>query len=191
MTSHIQDCIDNIRLHLRKLNRSVVDLLQEGESPNKIREIFEAEGLAVHNDVIEMYSHFNGTKIVKGDSLDDVHFFPGFYWMSLLDALNTYRAFRSDSRWNPSWFPIFGNGGGDFYAVVSDRNSASFGGVIGFILGEDEHPVEFESLMIMLKSISCCYDQKVYFEKSGYLEANDIEAMQIAKKLNSNLPYYE
>ena len=37
--------------------------------------------------------------------------------MSLEESIQTYQELRKTSTWNQCWFPIFANGGGDFYAM--------------------------------------------------------------------------
>lgn len=186
----VQLVVDDITAHLRRLNRPIVSLLNSGSTPSHVSNVLIGLGLTAPDDLIGLYSCHDGTKVIKGDILDDLHFFPGFYWLSLADASSSYKTFRLDLRWDRAWFPIFGNGGGDFYAVVCDRKSPFFGGVVGFILEEVDHPIEFESISTMLQTISRCYTEGAYFLANGYLEANDMQATKVAKELNSRLEYY-
>ncbi len=123
--------------------------------------------------------------------MDDKHFFPGFIFLALDDAIDTYTSISEDYRWMPDWFPVFGNGGGDFYAVICDPSSKDFGAVVGFIVGETEQPLEFESIYTMLETILDCFSGGVYYvSDQGFLEADDLSAVLIAKKHNPNLEIY-
>ncbi|BBE22195.1 hypothetical protein MN0502_10780 [Arthrobacter sp. MN05-02] len=42
---------------------------------------------------------------------------PGSYLLSLEEALSDYDTFKNDARWSPSYFPVFADGGGDFYVL--------------------------------------------------------------------------
>lgn len=190
MTIEIRENADQIIWHLKKLGRPVVRLMQSGLPSSEICTALSDFGISPHPQLVEFYATYNGTKVLKGDVLDDLHFFPGFYWMSLKDACNSYRAFRNDNRWNKAWFPIFGNGGGDFYAMVCDEKSPDYGAIIGFILGETDHPIEYVDLNSMLKTIDKCYKQGGYFLENGYLDADDMKVYVIAKENNPGLEFY-
>lgn len=191
MLTSIQQCVEFIEGYLRRFDRPVIERLQSGVSIKVIHDSLNALHLAPPSDLVALYTCHDGTKIKKGDSLDDAHFFPGFYWLSLSDALNTYKAFFSDPRWRKSWLPIFGNGGGDFFAVICEENSPDFGSIVGFRVGQLEQPIKFEDILSMLQTVSRCYEQGLYFLSNGYLEADDLKAAMIAKELNPNLGYYK
>jgi cell wall assembly regulator SMI1 len=94
--------------------------------------------------------------------------------------------------WDPNWFPVFSNGGGDFYAVQLAKNPTKDGAVIGYIRGEPEQEVAFESLLSMVRTISACYDASAYYVSAGgYLEANYNARSAIARKFNPTLDQYK
>ncbi len=110
--------------------------------------------------------------------------------MSLDDSLTTYRAVAADSRWDPAWLPIFANGGGDFYATRCGAGDGT-GSVVGFLVGQSEHPIEYESLTAMAATILACYEEGVFFlSKEGYLEADDHAHAAIARRLNPALGFW-
>jgi len=190
MPPHIEQAIERVLDRLRRLGLPVVDLIQPGRPIKHIREAFAGVGLVAPDDLLALYAYRDGTKVAKGDLLDDLHLFPGFYWLSLKDAFNSYKAFYQDPRWNRDWFPVFGNGGGDFYAAMCNKSSAGHGSIVGFRLGETDHAVEFKDLPTTLGWIDRCYVDGVFFLKNGYLESNDRAAILVAKELNPGLPYY-
>lgn len=119
-----------------------------------------------------------------------MYFLPGFYFLALEDALKSYEAFLPDTRWQRGWLPIFADGGGDFLFVdLSERGAAS---IRHFRLEEVEHPVEYENLLNMLKTISRAYQDKVFFvDSEGYLEMNDDEYASLAHELNPSVKWWE
>ena len=183
--------LDAIVSHLSDLDRPVVDLLQPGLATEEVAATLKSLSVTPPNELFGLYGWCNGTKVLKGDNLDDLHFFPGFYFLSLEDALKTYLAFESESRWNKKWFPLFANGGGDFYAISCSIAKCDHGEITGFLLGEAEQVVEFESLVAMIATVRKCYDTGVYWvSEAGYLEADDRRQAQIAKQLNPHLAIY-
>jgi cell wall assembly regulator SMI1 len=166
-----------------------MDLLQAGQDPDDISSIFRTIGLEPTQELVALYSYHDGTEVKVGVLLDDIHYFPGFYWLSLGDAFHCYRAFRDDSRWHPSWVPIFANGGGDFYAVICDKTSKNFGAVVTFTLNHG-HEIEFQSVSTFMETVSACYREGAYFLDNGWLEADDSAALMIAKRLNPDAALY-
>ncbi len=182
--------VNRIVNYLITAKRPVVALLKDGLDVNVVEQLMKKILLDPPADLIKLYECFNGTKIKAGDSLDDTHFFPGFYWLCLEDAIESYTSFIADNRWGKSWLPIFSNGGGDFYVVVCDKDSPIFGSVIGFMLGEDEHFIEFPNLSTMLCVIDECFAKGIYYVSDGFLDADYNAAMLVAKRFCPELEFY-
>lgn len=142
---------------------------------------FVSRGLQCPVDFLEAYHWCDGTETAEGDALDEIQFFPGYYWMSLDEALKTYDALVSDERWDASWLPVFANGGGDFYAVICNAQSRDFGGVVGFMLGENDHLIEFKNLAALLRTIEQSFLEDAFYVADGYLEANYSRMRMIAR----------
>jgi len=135
-----------------------------------------------------LYGWKDGTQTV-GVKLDDIQIFPGFYLLSLEDAIANYRAFVADSRWSPGWLPLFANGGGDFYLV--DLGGEPSGLVRHFRIDEPEHPVEFLSLPDMTSTLAAAFEQGVIFvDLNGYLEMHDLRFASLAAELNPGVPWW-
>lgn len=184
--------LDHILFHLCQMQRPVVALLQEPLSAEAFSEYAAQLPFHLPSELGRLYAWRNGTRCKGGDILDDLHFFPGFYFLSIEEAMDCYRAFKSDPRWNRSWFPVFSNGGGDFYAVWGKEGPSERGEVVGFLLGQSEQIVEYESLEAMIRTLSACYDEGVFWlDQNGYLEADDAAQMEIAKRYNPSLPFYQ
>ena len=112
--------------------------------------------------------------------------------MSLEYSLTSYELFQNDPRWNRAWFPVFANGGGDFYAVICQQECGSPSGpVLGFLLGEPDHEIEYESLTTMISCLRACFEQGVFFVTAeGYLEMDSDKQFEIDKSLNPRLEGY-
>jgi hypothetical protein len=190
MNKKISDTLNTILCYLEKLKQPVVTYMNAALDRESIINLFKVVSLNPSDELIELYQWRNGTKVIQGTALDDVQFFPGFHFLSLEDSISNYLAIQTDQRWNNNWFPIFANGGGDFYAIelfsVNEGNTP----VIGFILGESQQDIEYQNLSIMLLTLCESYKRKIIFkDKEGYLEMDDEAYEKVALECNSNIPF--
>ncbi|MDQ6719297.1 MAG: SMI1/KNR4 family protein, partial [Candidatus Dormibacteraeota bacterium] len=113
----ISERLVEVSRELVRLGRkTTIALLRPGIPTRASEAMLRQHGLQVPFGLPELYAWHDGTDATTGVPLDDLHLFPGYYFLSLEDATRNYAAFRDDPRWNPAWLPIFANGGGDFFA---------------------------------------------------------------------------
>lgn len=189
----IRQELDAILRHLEKLRRPVVDELRPGLQCAALEVRTRTLQIALPEELKELYRWRDGTEIRKGSLLDDLHFFPGYYLMSLDDALTSYELFQDDPRWDHTWFPVFANGGGDFYAVVTCQQECGTRSVpvVGFLFGEPDHEIEYECLTAMISCLSVCFEKEIFFVSAeGYLEADDDRQFQVDQNFNASLDGY-
>jgi hypothetical protein len=177
---------------LRRLGRNeVVERLMAPVDESRLLADLKHFELYACPDLIELYQSAGGTNVQTGTALDDVQFFPGFYWLSWDDSIANLTTFRNDARWNRKWLPLFANGGGDFYVVDCETEPVSCA-VIGFLLGQTDHPIEYESVSTMLATILSCYEQGAFFvDPRGYLEMKDDLHAQIARAHNPSVSLWQ
>ena len=182
--SEMRTNLEEIYAALTSLNRPVVELFNEGISPERIEELLAVVGFGNNEEVVSLYQWRNGTRVMPGVILDDVHFFPGFYLLSIDDAIESYRMLRKADDWDSSWFPFMGNGGGDFYAAILKSGETGSAMVVGYIRGESAHPVEYVSIAAMMASIKDGYLLGAFYVRDGYLEMDDGAYAEIARRHN-------
>lgn len=182
MDTHLRALIDRIFDHLRQCGSAVADRRRAGLSAEYIQAAIQKFGLQVPNDLLGLYTYCDGTSTSEGDVLGDIQFFPGFYWMDLEDALDSYEAVSKSEEWNRAWVPIFANGGGDFYAVVCDDTSPYFGEIVGFVLGEPGQIVEFKNVVSMLRTVDRSFSKGAFFTSEGRLKADYPKMRAIARE---------
>ncbi|MDM8084330.1 hypothetical protein QUV83_06095 [Cellulomonas cellasea] len=174
---------------LRELRRdALLELLMPAVEPSRTRAVLTAHGLPSRAAVEALYGWRGGTG--PGDArLGDISMLPGFYLLTLDDALANYEAFLPDARWAPGWLPLFANGGGDFY--VADLGGEMAGSVRHFRIDESEHPVDFLTLADMARTMAAAFDRGVFFVDShGHLEMNDLDFAAVAAELNPRVPWW-
>lgn len=189
MTDLLSTPLAAIKTALQRLGRQVLlRSLQAGLPAEVVRSSLSAVGLTSSPELELLYGWRNGTS-TTGVTLDDIHFFPGFYFLSIEDAITNYRAFVTDARWTPGWIPLFANGGGDFY--VLDRNSSAGSPVRHFRIDESEHPIEFGSLQSLLTTLAEAFERGVFFvDSSGYLQMDDLVFGGPAAELNPGVAWW-
>ena len=178
--------LDKIETSLQQLHHSCVDHLNPGLSSQKIQELFEEIPLQPNQDLHALYAWRNGSEDSEGITLGELAFFPGFYFMSLEESIQTYLELRETDDWKKSWFPIFASGGGDFYAM--NLASEGQGQILGFYVFEEEAQVEYQSLESMLATLKACYEQGIIFRnEQGYLDMDYRKHAKIAHDINPDL----
>jgi len=188
----VVELLGTIDVGLKRLGRTAtIQMLQPGLPASECYKTLETLELDASGDLATIYAWHNGTSTTDGVVLDDLHLFPGFYFLSLQEAVANYVAFKGDDRWDPSWLPVFGNGGGDFFVVVCDRDLKEWGQVVHFRIDESEHPLEFASIEAMLATVAAAYEEGVYYvDDRGYLEMDDYSYIALATRMNGDAGYW-
>ena len=169
--------------------RRTLDALRDGLDARHTKARLREVRLQTASSLEKLFAWHDGTRTEDAASLDDLHLFPGFYFLSLDDALANYRAFVHDERWAPTWLPVFANGGGDFYVI--DLGGDVSPGIRHFRLEEGEHPLEFLSLGDMMTTLAVAYERGVFFvDSSGYLEMDDASFAAVAAELNPDVRWW-
>jgi len=181
MLMNLEMMIDGVFAHLRELERPIAQKRRHGVDTAMVTAKLRSLGLHAPADLVQLYSLCDGTETVEGEVLDDIHLIPGYYWIKLDESVVIYRSLIRDQRWSTNWFPIFSNGGGDFYAVICNENSSDFGGIVGFIVGESDHLVEFANVTTLFKTIDRSFSENAFFVTDGYLEADYPKMRAIAR----------
>jgi len=181
----VQRSLSVIEDELTRFGRGpTLERLRAGVSRDSARRALESVGLRPPADLLDLYAWHNGTD-TTGAILDDLHLWPGFYFLSIEDAVANHKAFVRDKRWDKTWFPVFANGGGDFYAVVSGQGHTAWGEIIHFRIDEVEQPIEFHSVQALLATLAAAYQEGIFFvEDRGYLEMKDVEFIQLANRID-------
>lgn len=169
-------------------NRPVVPLLQQGLTLSKIMSIADELDVVLTNELLELYKWRNGTEKKGGYILGDVDFFPGFHFLPLEHSVAYYKSFVRDTRWDKSWFPIFANGGGDFFVTKCYDEFRENSEIIGFMRDLDVQEVEYITLEKMLQTLCECYKRGAfYLGNEGFIESKIREEAFISNEINPNL----
>lgn len=185
MTMHLS----SIQRHLQTLGREkLLHALRPGLERRTIEAMLVEAGLPPDGFLMELYGWRDGTSS-QGYLLGDLYLFPGFYLLSLEDAISNLRSFRNDPRWSPKWLPVFADGGGDFYVI--DYSGESTAPVRHFRLEEMHHPIEYPTLGKLIETLAVAFDRGVFFvDDEGYLEVDDPAFATVAAEINPDVDWW-
>jgi hypothetical protein len=184
--------LDRIEAHLRRLGRRVPQLLQSGLSVEAISAAQRDLPFAPTRELIVLYQWRDGTLALPGDVLDELNFLPGFYFLSLEEAIQTFHERRDAPQWRPGWFPFLADGAGDFYIVKCEPDVIDASAVIGFLHGEPEQVEEYTCIASMLKTLDAAYDEGAfYLDEDDTLEIDDDHYREIAHRFNPEIEEWQ
>jgi cell wall assembly regulator SMI1 len=182
----LEPALERIVAWHKQHGRKVVDLLQPGLTAQAITAATAA--LPLHDDVVQFYLWRNGTRISQEYVLNDHYFIPGYYLLSLKDALDAYHSLISNTDWQNGWFPILTSGGGDYYGV----NFVQQGKVIHYVRDYPDYQMKYLSLSTMMQTAAECYESGAYsLDDRGFFEVNADAERLIARRLNPGLDYWQ
>lgn len=184
--------LDRTVAHLQRLRRRAPDLLQPPLSLDAIRAQAKVLPFALTGEVESIYQWRNGTKAEAGTLLEFLYFFPGFYFLSLEEAIERYQELEDAPQWQKGWFPLFENGGGDYYVVPCKKKRAATSEIIGFLHGEPEQAAEYESLEAMVQTIEACFREGAFFvDDDDTLDTDYDQHEEIARQFNPTIPEWQ
>lgn len=184
--------LDAIVQRLTYASREVVTKLQPGLSVQDIAAGEATLPFVLTRELDALYRWRDGTSVKEGDLLTPTYFFPGFYLLSLEEAVQTYHERKSAWQWREHWFPVFADGGGDFYVVPCGAEKLDCAEVIGFIHGEPEQAVEYQTLTAMMQTLEACYSRGAFvLDDDGDLDMDDDLHRQIAHHFNPEVEQWQ
>jgi len=179
---------------LKELN--TMERMQPGLSRAEIAEMAKPLPFALPEEAIEFFEWRNGLRDCIGwDDMEAACFFEGSDPMSLQRAIELYfelakvllDSFRS------SWFPLFGDSGGDVYCI----DCAEEIGAIWYHQGKPSADNEFgqivfKNLTKMIATTVVCFEQDAYYwdEQSGF-EIDFYKSADIALQENPDAEYWK
>jgi hypothetical protein len=184
--------LDGVLAHLVRLGRPVASLLQPALTSAEIAQREAGLPFALTEEVRSLYRWRNGTRAQPGDILGDLWFFPGYYLLSLDEAIQVFHERKLAPQWRKGWFPLFADGAGDFFIVPCERRGVDAKPVIGFIHGEPQQDVEYLDVTTMIETLLEAYDRGAFFlDCDGSLEVDDDAYARIARQHNPGVAEWE
>ncbi len=188
MKNSVELILDRIETKLKAMDRRVLlGKLRPGLEKFEVARLLTTHFRASDPLLESLYAWRNGTGDGPG-KLGEIYLFPGFYFLSLEDALLNRLEFADSDLWSRDWFPFLADGGGDYYVV--DLGVDSFGAVRHFQLEQTEQTIEFESISMLLETIAQGYEKGVFFLDGEYLEMDEDNFTELAASVNPDITWW-
>jgi len=167
-------------------------MLQPGLELEEIKEHLQSIQIWPTKSLCELYCWRNGLGRSEQASLGELYFFPWCYLETLAESVATYRMFlRNEAKaWDRAYFPVFGDGGGDYYAIKCDKRPTDDGEIIWTMREDLDYPVVYQSLLAMLRTLEACFSRHVYSVDESGLKADLEREKEIGRIFNPSLPYW-
>jgi cell wall assembly regulator SMI1 len=192
----MQELLDKLLAEMRKINSPAVNYLNDGISGEEIQILLSSTGVQLPKEAIELYKWHNGYNdlIINSKNLGEIWFFDRGFFPSFKRSLENYGS-HIEYYWEKTLFPLFEDGGGDSYLINCNESSASFGSIFYYSpadwMFEGVIPI-FNSLQDMIKTITECYRNGVYYLQDDGTFASNTEGMiELCKRLNPNVAYWK
>jgi len=174
---------------LQQLRVPAAQLLNPGLPSAKFEVALASRGLTAGPDLVALYGWHDGTKVGAGAILNDLHLVPGFYFLSLEEALEIHRQFVDEFQVNPLWFPIMADGSSGYSFVDCSQEEKQ--PVRHFTFEDENHEVEFASIGDMLATIAEAYDRGIFFVgQDGWLDMDWDAYWTLAANCNPRASYW-
>jgi hypothetical protein len=168
---------------------SALQLLKPGVNADLVRDGLALYGLLTNAQLEALYGWHNGTNSNPGTVLGSMWLLPGFYLLGLDEAIANHTSFKDDSRWDPQWFPVFADGGGDFY--IMDLSPKAAPAIRRFYLEGTEQPLHYESLAALIDTAAAALEAgAIYVDETGFVDVDADAFAIIAARLNPNIPWW-
>lgn len=126
----------------------------------------------------------------------EIELFPEGIMLSLQEAIERYILYtKTDKIWSVHYFPIFTNGGGDYYLYNLDKGSKDFGAIFLYapsLLLKEVPDLLYDSIISFLRTIIECIEAGAYeYNPSGGINVDYDLKFEISKKHNSKSEYWK
>jgi len=177
--------LNEIVAQLTRLGCAVVSLLRPGLSAGEVAREESKLPFVLTDEIRAVYRWRNGLRPADGNVLADLWFFPGFYLPCLEEAVQEFHDRQFGAQWRKGSFPLFADGGGDFYTARCQRQSTDSAPVIRFRHGEPDQNVEYVDVTTMMETLADSYRHGAFFLNSAdVLDLNDDAHARIAQQHN-------
>ncbi len=126
----------------------------------------------IPSEVATWFASCDGVDQYPGQTQNDAALVPGYEPLSVDQSVAIQREQMSEPLLRPTFFPLIGAGGGDFYAVSYDPETQR-SSVVSVVIGEETR-IAYRSVDQMVETLVQCYREGIFFvDDDGVLQADD------------------
>lgn len=170
-----------------------------------VRQLEEAErelGWRLPQEARDLYQWHDGTWVPDGTLLSQRNFLPGYYFISLREALDAKRLHEqmnekmpADIRhvpgvlWQPDWLPVFDSGNNKHLALDCSRATEHGAPIIDTDI-ETGLWTFYASLTALMQTTARCCAEDAFFVQNGWVEVDQKRQAAIARTLNPGVEFW-
>jgi hypothetical protein len=166
--------------------QQTVDSLLPGIGADQVRAALRAAAFESTSDLESWFAWHNGS---SGATIGLAQILPGYYPLSVDEAVATAATFRELPGWDPAWLPLLADGGGYFYVV--DQSIRPDGLMREFMHDQAECPIQYSSLANFVATVAEAYELRVFTNHpDGFIEAENAVFDRIAAEKNPGIEWW-
>ncbi|MFK4640159.1 hypothetical protein ABIA52_003048 [Paenarthrobacter histidinolovorans] len=174
---------------LAQLQLGASKLLRPGLPAQTVTEELSARGLRPGADLIALYGWHDGTNSEPNVLLNDMYLMPGYYLLSLGEALETYDRFVNEYQENSSWLPLLEDNAGGYIFV--DCSATDRQPVYDFDFENVENKLRHSSIQDMLATLAVAFTQGIFFkDEDGWFDMDSDAFWKLAARMNPTAQYW-
>jgi hypothetical protein len=171
----------------------LIKSMEQGKETAFIEKLLDQNGIK-NAALIELYGWKNGVKNFSTASIESLELFPEGIMLSLEQALDVYKIYAiQQQNWSVGLFPIFTNGGGDYF--LFDSKNKTEGSILLYapsLLLSVVPQTIYDSLEKLFKTVLICFEKGAYkVSVDGTMEVDYDLRNQISKECNPKSEYWE
>ena len=181
---------------LKDQQAPIFDKLQVGLDFDEIDSLLKPEGIN-NAELRLLYKWRNGIKDLQNYTIDELELFPEGIMLSLSGSLSHYEIYTQVEKiWDKSLFPIFTNGGGDYFLLDIESESKTEGMVFLYapsLLLSDSPVTIYDSIENLIDTVLECFKHHAYKlsnEKNIVIVDYDLR-QKISKNKNPESIYWK
>ena len=180
--------------YLESKNAKILSLLLEGKEKREIEKIFYEKDINILTGVVHLYNWKNGISNNDKIPIKELELFPEAIMLSIEDAVEIYDIYALNKKvWEPKFFPLFTNGGGDFILIDTDKSSKNMLYLFAPSLLLSSIPLEiYDSLENLFCTLIICFERGAYYVTTDKLFEVDYDLnYEISEKLNPHSKFWK
>ena len=184
--SCLRKIIDAYCLSLEAIGWNLPDLISGNDPTTALLK----EDLQPIESIVDFFQWQNGVDDKNGQTIDQLYIFPGYYLISLQEAIEIYRSLVDSQYYGIGLFPILASGGGDYYLIDLRPNSDKPGAIYKLLEGYFPAQVFSNLCNLFITYKKCIAEGIIYIAEKKYLEMDDRQFSRVAAEVNPEITFW-
>jgi len=190
----LKELLTDFENALVKAKCPILQKLKAGYDAMFVNELLNR--LHIQNDALAtFYGWRNGIMNMADGLIGEMELFPNGIILSLEESENIYTLYTQDQVWEKIFFPIFTNGGGDYFLYDVDDKSPTYEMIFLYapsLLLDEKPQTIYDSLESLIETQIQCLNNDAYNFDSKGIDNIDYDLLyDISAKCNPKSKYWD